>query len=343
MVAHGRWQHSHRSKPTSSNPFLMTNSARTRGRGGSALVNRFLEMMAAERGAALNSLAAYGKDLTDYEDGLAKFGATPVTAVTPHIRDYLAGLDASGLSPRSAARKLSAIRQFHIFLLSEGLAASNPAAIVESPRQPKTLPDTLNEAEVDALVNQAQKETEAAVGSARARAIRLYALVCLLAASGLRISELLGLTRRQLESVKDVLHVKGKGGRERIVPVGKKQLEAVRAHFLMQDSDEKLAGSTLAFPSRGRGGALTRQHFALELKALAQRAGLAPGRLSPHVLRHGFATRLLNHGADLRVVQQLLGHADIATTQIYTHVQSDRLEATVVQHHPLSSKRIPRR
>jgi integrase/recombinase XerD len=325
----------------------MKNSGKTEapspGRKSSALVGRFLEMMAAERGAAKNSLAAYGRDLADYSASLARDGVDFPKAETSHIRSFLSRLDGDGLSPRSVARKLSAVRQFHGFLLSEGLAAQNPALIVESPRQPKHLPETLSESEIESLVRQAHDEVSQAEGARRFKAQRLATLVTLLAASGLRVSELLGLTRRQLEAAQEFLLVKGKGGRERLVPLGKNAREAVQAHLQLLTTDEKLAPSLSAFPSRGKGGALTRQHFALELKALAGRAGVAPGRLSPHVLRHGFATRLLNHGADLRAVQQLLGHADIATTQIYTHVQGERLVAAVEQHHPLSGKRRPRR
>lgn len=315
----------------------MKSSGKSEARSHAHLIGRFLEMMAAERGAARNSLLAYGRDLDDYVTELAGAGAAPDTATTGQIRDYLARLEQRGLSARTAARRLSAIRQYHAFLHSEGFATHNPAQIVESPKQQHTLPGVLTASEIAALLATARSEAAAATGRQALKAIRLHALVELLAATGLRVSELLGLTRRQLAADTDLLVVKGKGGRERMVPVAPECRTVVNGYLAVLAS----AGtpSPWAFPSRGKTGALTRQHFALELKALAARAGVEPGRISPHVLRHGFATRLLDHGADLRAVQQMLGHADIATTQVYTHVQASRLAAAVEEFHPLARKK----
>ncbi|MBL8789952.1 MAG: tyrosine recombinase [Rhizobiales bacterium] len=299
-----------------------------------ALVSRFLEMMAAERGAARNSIAAYGRDLADYVSALARSGSTPQTASTDHIRSYLAGIEAEGLSRRTAARRLSAIRQFHAFLQSEGFTGHDPAQIVESPKQQRVLPEVLSADEISAIVRTAAGEAEAAEGKQAFKAWRLHALVSLLAATGLRVSELLGLSRRQLAAEQEFLTVRGKGGRERMVPVSPDAREVLNRYlgFLATRGEQSKA----AFPSHGKSGMLSRQHFALELKALAARAGIAADRISPHVLRHGFATRLLDHGADLRAVQQMLGHADISTTQVYTHVQASRLTRAVEDFHPLA-------
>jgi integrase/recombinase XerD len=310
----------------------MRNSARIEA---SRHVSRFLEMMAAERGAARNSLLAYARDLADYESHLATCGVPLLSSTTQSIREFLSSLDAQGIAARSAARKLSAIRQFHGFLHSEGLMQANPATIVESPRLQKPLPHTLAADEVNALVTMAAQQAAEAKGSKAFKALRLHCLVSLLSCTGLRVSELLALTRRQLSTAKDALVIKGKGGRERLVPVAP-SARAVIAAYLEALASTADAQSPHAFPSRGASGTLTRQHFALELKTLAAQAGIAPDRLSPHVLRHGFATRLLDHGADLRAVQQLLGHADISTTQIYTHVQGERLNQTVNSFHPLA-------
>jgi integrase/recombinase XerD len=307
---------------------------RSSGKTSDPLIHRFLEMMAAERGAAKNSLLAYGRDLATYVDHLARQGSTVATASTEQIRKYLAGLHAEGLTARTAARRLSAIRQFHIFLASEGLAAHNPALIVESPKLDKPLPTVLSASEISALLACAEQEASKNAGKTHLKAVRLFCLLTLLATTGLRISELVGLTRRQITADTGILTIKGKGGRERIVPLAN-QARVVLDQYLacLQDSD-----NPWAFPSWGKTGALSRQHVALELKGLAARTGISPDRISPHVLRHGFATTLLDHGADLRAVQQMLGHADISTTQIYTHVQSSRLTTTVEEFHPLSAK-----
>ncbi len=308
----------------------MTSSAKA-----DALVERFLEMMAAERGSARNSILAYGRDLKDY---VASLAVSPTKAATSDVRHYLGQLKALGLDSTSAARKLSAIRQFHGFLLSEKLSASDPTQVVESPRKVMTLPRILSGDDIAKLLKAAGQHLHETKGKPAAKAQRLYCLVTLLAVTGLRVSELLSLTLRQAQTDRDMLLVKGKGGRERMVPLATSAQTAIAA-WITARKERSGAASPWLFPSRGKSGALTRQHFALELKILAGRAGIAPDRISPHVLRHGFATTLLEHGADLRAVQQMLGHADISTTQIYTHVQSERLTATVERFHPLSKKR----
>lgn len=318
----------------------MRSSGKTSSAAASPLVNRFLEMMAAERGAAKNSLLAYGRDLTDYVTDLTRAGTNPAAATTQNIRDYLAGLETQGMASRTTARRLSAIRQLHGFLHSEGITSHNPALIVESPRLDRPLPSVLSAEEIDALLRTAASEAASAKGPQAFKAWRLCCLVTLLAATGLRVSELVGLTRRQASAEADMLIIKGKGGRERMVPVAP-EARSILNRYLTLLAERPNTDNPWAFPSHGKSGALTRQHFALELKSLATRAGIASSRISPHVLRHGFATRLLDHGVDLRAVQQMLGHADISTTQVYTHVQASRLTSTVEQFHPLSGKRPP--
>lgn len=237
----------------------------------------------------------------------------------------------------SAARKLSAIRQFHRFLHGDGLAAGNPATAIESPRTARPLPKMITPAEVERLIGAARLRLPGARGKPLARAWRLVCLLELLYATGLRVSELVGLTVQAVTVERDFILVRGKGGRERLVPVSAAARTALD-DFLAVRGAAGEAGSRWLFPSSGASGHLTRQHFALELKALAHAAGLDAGRVSPHVLRHGFASHLLEGGADLRAVQQMLGHADIATTQIYTHVQSERLREVVETHHPLAKK-----
>jgi len=299
------------------------------------LIERFLEMMSAERGAAQNTLAAYERDLSDYADFLNAKGSGLATAKPEHIKNYLAGLAEQGLKSSSAARRLSAVRQLHNFLYGEGIVKENPATAVDAPRLRRPLPKVMTEDDVTRLIEVASARIGRLKGKARVKALRLHCLLELLYASGLRVSELVGLKKQALAKASQFIMVKGKGGRERLVPVSHKASASVLAYLdaLKQEGDD---GSPWLFPSHGEEGHLTRQHFALELKSLAAEAGLSPDRISPHVLRHAFASHLLAGGADLRAVQQMLGHADIATTQIYTHVQSDRLKAAVEAHHPLS-------
>lgn len=297
------------------------------------LIDRFLEMMAAERGAAKNTLAAYRRDLEAYAEGVADLKA----AGPDDIRRHLEALDAQGLARSSAARKLSAIRQFHRFLHGDGIARDNPATAIDSPRAARPLPKMISQDDVTALVEAARARVKAAKEGQALKPLRLLCLVELLYATGLRVSELVGLTAWAAGAERDFFLVKGKGGRERLVPVSATARGAL-TDYLAALSKSGLAGSKWLFPSSGAAGHLTRQHFALELKALGREAGLDAGKLSPHVLRHGFASHLLEGGADLRAVQQMLGHADISTTQFYTHVQAERLREVVETHHPLAKK-----
>jgi integrase/recombinase XerD len=305
----------------------------------------FLDMLTAERGAAAHTVEAYTRDLADFLAFLAAKGKNAKTATADHIRAYLAGLARKGLAPTSRARKLSAIRQFFRFLLAEGLRSGDPCSAIDSPRLGRPLPKILSLAEVETLLQTAKDASEnAEEGIGRRRALRLYAALETLYATGLRVSELIGLPRNVLTADDRVLTVKGKGGRERLVPLNETAQGALQAHLAAVRADEREGKRVSAwlFPSSG-GEHLTRQRFGQELKALATAAGIEPARVSPHVLRHAFASHLLERGADLRTVQQLLGHADISTTQIYTHVIEERLRRLVEEHHPLAQARLTKR
>jgi integrase/recombinase XerD len=293
----------------------------------------FLEMMAVERGAARNTLDAYGRDLADYVRFLGDRSVTVATADGSAVRAYLSALSRRGLAASSVARRLSALRQFHRFVYLEGGRVDDPTQTVEGPRQQRPLPRLLDQAEIEALI-----------AAARARpgpaGLRLVAILELLYASGLRASELIGLPLSALGSDRRFLVVRGKGGKERLAPIGRAAGTALEAYLAARDAFVKSArGSPYVFPSRARQGHLTRQRLAQLLREVAPAAGLGPGRISPHVLRHAFASHLLAGGADLRALQLMLGHADIATTQIYTHVQGERLAAAVRAHHPLARRR----
>ncbi len=302
------------------------------------LRERFLEMMSAERGAAKNSIAAYRRDLDQWLAFLNLRGSSALKAVTQDVRDFQAEADRLGLARATAARRLSAIKQFHGFLLAEGRTTENPAAIVEGPRAAPRLPKILGRGDVSKMMDAAAAHTQTAKGLGIFRAWRLYALLTVLAATGLRVSELIALSYRAVMSGDEFLLVKGKGGRERMVPLSG-AARAVLAQYVPLLREQADGEPKYLFPSHGAQGVLTRQHFALELKSLAREAGVHADLVSPHVLRHVFASELLAAGADLRSVQQLLGHADISTTQIYTHVQAERLKDAVEQFHPLSPRR----
>jgi integrase/recombinase XerD len=310
---------------------------RSSGSNSRILIERFLEMMSAERGASANTLAAYGRDLEAYASFLAARGADPAAAEAQHLRRYLVALDAEGLKTTTAARRLSTLRQFHKFLYGEGLVKGNPAAAIDSPKLRRGLPKVLSLDEVDRLLDTAKTRISRFEGKARFRSERLYCLLELLYATGLRVSELVGLKARAVTSLGQFITVKGKGGRERVVPVSGWARTVVEA-YLASLTRARPKVSPWLFPSHGASAHLTRQHFAADLKALAREAGLDEARISPHVLRHAFASHLLAGGADLRAVQQMLGHADISTTQIYTHVQADRLKAAVETFHPLAKR-----
>ncbi len=297
----------------------------------------FLEALGAERGAAANTLAAYRRDLEHFTIWLRAAGADPERVERPEIERYLVALEAEGLSPATRARRLSAIRQFYRFALSEGWRADDPAARIGGPRPVRKLPGTLSVAEVDDLLDAARTRP----GSVAKRAQRLC-LMELLYATGLRVSELVSLPAASARGNPRMMLVTGKGGRERMVPLSDPAREALAAWLVIRDAIEaerRGAGgrpSPWLFPSRGKLGHLTRIGFYHALKELAVAAGLDPTRISPHTLRHAFATHLLANGADLRAIQQLLGHADVSTTEIYTHVLDERLKALVLQKHPLA-------
>ncbi|HEY5300127.1 MAG TPA: site-specific tyrosine recombinase XerD [Acetobacteraceae bacterium] len=273
----------------------------------------FLEMLAAERGAARNTLLAYRADLEDFA---AFAGGSLVDAGADVLQAYLAEMHRTGLSGRTAARRLSAMRQFYRFLLTENVRADDPTAAFDSPKLGRRLPKYLTEQEVEALL--------AAAGPvARAALEVLYA-------TGLRVSEVLSLRGADLAADRPVVLVRGKGGRERMVPLSEQAKAAATAMLTARKTD-----SIWLFPGRDPKRAMTRQGFALLLKQAALKGGIEPARVSPHVLRHAFASHMLAHGADLRSLQLLLGHADIATTEIYTHVEAERLRQ-VIQRHPLA-------
>jgi integrase/recombinase XerD len=293
------------------------------------LVEAFLEMMVAERGAARNTIAAYKRDLCDYLGFLAAQGSAPSRAARPDVTAYLQGLAAEGLAASSAARRLSALKQFHKFLAAEGVRRDDPTRIVAATRAARPLPKVLSIAETGRLLDRA--ELEAGEGEpAPEGARRMHVLLELLYATGMRVSELVGLTQSAVVRDAGYLTVRGKGNKERIVPVTDRARRAIRLWT------ETLPEGTWLFPASGTAGHLSRQVFARDLKGLAARAGIASARISPHVLRHAFASHLLSGGADLRVVQTLLGHADIATTQIYTHVLDETLRDLVETRHPLA-------
>jgi integrase/recombinase XerD len=310
------------------------------------LVDLFLDMIAAERGAARNTLEAYRRDLDDYCEALAERGKDPASAGTEDVLAFLEALAARGAKPTTSARRLSAVRQFHKFLYAESHRGEDPTTVVSGPKRGRPLPKILSVEEVDRLLATAGEglQDEARPWAERWRAARLHALLELLYGTGLRVSELVALprsaARAQAGQEDGLIVVKGKGGRERLVPLSRPVRRAIALYQAILA--EKPAGRSRAapspwlFPADSGSGHLTRQAFARDLKALAGAAGIAGHRVSPHVLRHAFASHLLHNGADLRIVQELLGHADIATTQIYTHVLDERVKAMVRDLHPLN-------
>lgn len=301
------------------------------------LIELFLDMLTAERGASGNTLDAYRRDLGGYALFLRARNSSVANAATDNVRGYLAELAKRGLAPASSARKLSAIRQLHRFLYAEGKRGDDPAAVLEGPRRGRPLPKILSVDEVTKLF-EAAHAAATATGITRAEVLRVSRLVCLLEvlyASGLRVSELIALPAAAARAEGDSIIVRGKGNKERMVPLGKAARNAMRAYLKLL-SESKSGGTRWLFPSFGASGHVTRQHVARELKALAAAAGIDARKMSPHVLRHAFASHLLANGADLRVVQALLGHADISTTQIYTHVLDERLKSMVRDLHPLA-------
>jgi integrase/recombinase XerD len=300
-------------------------------------IELFLDMLAAERGASANTLDAYRRDLAGFAADLSAAGRSVASASSDDLRVHLVRLTARGLATASVARRLSAIRQLYRFLYSEGHRADDPAAVLEGPKRGRNLPKVLSVKQVDDLLDAARTLMNAETLPERLRAARLVCLIEVLYATGLRVSELVALPEAAARRDQRMLVVRGKGGRERLVPLNDAAKRTI-ADYLALRAEAKLDKSKWLFPSFGESGHLSRQHFARELKSLAAAAGLRPALVSPHVLRHACASHLLQNGADLRVVQTLLGHADISTTQIYTHVLEERLKSMVRDLHPLAEK-----
>jgi integrase/recombinase XerD len=303
-----------------------------------SLTELFLDMLAAERGAGVNTLSAYRRDLEDLSSQLSDNGKTLAKADTDDLRAWLDDLTQRGFKSSSVARRLSAVRQFYKFLYAEGHRRDDPAAVLEGPRRALTLPKTLSIADVDRLLEQAHDDADDPKRSAaeRLRASRLACLLEVLYATGLRVSELVTLPVSAARQDVRMLVVRGKGDKERLVPLNDSAKRAMAEYLRLLTARPGKAESKWLFPSFGESGHLTRQHFARDLKGLAAKAGLSASQVSPHVMRHAFASHLLHNGADLRVVQTLLGHADISTTQIYTHVLEERLKSLVRDLHPLT-------
>lgn len=308
------------------------------------LIELFLDMQAAERGAGENTLAAYRNDLADLSSHLRAAGTSVAKADTDDLRSFLKSLDERGFAASSLARRLSATRQLYRFLYAEGKRGDDPAAVLEGPKRGKTLPKVLSIAEVDTLMTQARANAENAEQpkAVRLRAARLLCLLEVVYATGLRVSELVALPASAARPQQQMLVVRGKGDKERLVPLNAAAKRAMSEYLALRSEAGREAKKDITskwlFPSFGEQGHITRQHFARELKTLGAACGISPSQLSPHVLRHAFASHLLHNGADLRVVQTLLGHADISTTQIYTHVLEERLKSLVRDLHPLGDE-----
>ena len=298
------------------------------------LLENFFDMMSAERGASRNTLDAYARDLAELSATLAKRKTDFRAATREDIKHYFAGLSASGTAHSSQARKLSALRQFFVFLYSEGIRKDDPTSSIEAPRRKRPLPKILSPEDVIKLIETASEDDTS-------EAIRLTAMLEILYAAGLRVSELVSLPLSSAKTKNGYIYVRGKGNKERIAPLNKSARAAIKAYLDVRDEflpkgSARAKAEKFLFPSRGADAHLTRRRCHQMLKELALKANIDPDKLSPHVLRHAFATHLVEGGADLRSVQTMLGHADISTTQIYTHVASDRLQAVMASAHPLS-------
>ena len=318
-----------------------------RGHVKPVIIDRFLDMLSAERGASANTLDAYSRDLANFASFVHKRDRALELAATDDITNFIAMMVEEGLAASSRARRLSALKQFFRFLVAEGIRADDPAGIIGGPKREAALPKTLTVDEVDLLLAAARRKVEESRNGQRAKALRLYCLLEILYATGMRVSELVALPRSALIGDERTLTIKGKGGRQRMVPLNPAAQDALVLY--LRERDAAMAGeggygaglnvgSVWLFPSWGQQGHLTRQRLAQELKLLAAQAGIEQSRVSPHVLRHAFASHMLERGADLRVVQKLLGHADISTTQVYTHVREGHLRKIVHEHHPLSER-----
>jgi integrase/recombinase XerD len=303
------------------------------------LIETFLEAIASERAASGNTIEAYRRDLEDYTAFLAERGADALKASSDDARAFIAYRASVGLKPSSLARQLSSVRQFHKHLYLEGARADDPTMAIEGPRRGRALPKVLSMAEVDKLLAVAREglQGEGRSEAERLKTARLSCLIELLYASGLRVSELLSLPKSAARAREALVAIRGKGGKERLVPISEPARAAIQLYrAMLEERAPAAATGPWLFPAESESGHLTRQAFARELKTAAAAAGIATARISPHVLRHAFASHLLQNGADLRVVQDLLGHADISTTQIYTHVLDERAKAMVRDLHPLA-------
>ena len=304
-------------------------------------VEAFLEMMSAERGAAANTLSSYERDLDDLHGFLNGKGVRLLEAASADLSAYLSSLAAQGFKPSSQARRLAAMRQFYKFLYAEGLRTDDPTGVLDAPKKGRALPKTMGVDEVGRLLEQAEAEAQDPAPGQLQR-LRMLALLELLYATGMRVSELVSLPARVLDQDGRFLMIRGKGNKERLVPLSQSAIAALKLYGRMlaaeNDAAKVLQESPWLFPAASKEGYLPRQVFARDLKNLAIRAGLTPSMISPHVMRHAFASHLLANGADLRVVQELLGHSDISTTQIYTHVLEERLQQLVQTHHPLAKQ-----
>jgi integrase/recombinase XerD len=302
------------------------------------LVESFLEMMSAERGVSTNTMDAYRRDLERYCTNLAKTGISAKQVQPDQIRAFLYSIANEGLAAASQARILSCLRQFHKFLYSEGLRSEDPTSSIDAPKPQRSLPKILSVGEVDQLIGLVESSiTIAKKGSFKhLKAMRLNALLETLYATGMRVSELVGLPIGAGKTDGRFLMITGKGDKERLVPLSNRAKLAMMAYVAEMEADPAFLKQRFLFPAQSKEGHFTRQAFARDLKEVAIKAGIAPSRVSPHVLRHAFASHLLQNGADLRAVQALLGHSDISTTQIYTHVLDERMRELVEQHHPLA-------
>ena len=305
-------------------------------RDGDRWISAFLEAQAAELGAATNTLLAYGRDLKDFADWLQ--GRSDFAGATrDDVEAYLIHCDAQGLAKSTRARRLSAIRQLYRFAFEEGWRSDNPAIEINGPGRDQRLPKILSVEEVDRLLQAARQ-----MGRSREDRVRNTCLMELLYATGMRVSELVSLPVSAARGDPRMLLIMGKGGKERMVPLSPPARSAMTLWLALRDTTQEAArikgkpGSKYLFPSTGRLGHLTRHRFYLLIKDMAVHAGISPEKVTPHTLRHAFATHLLANGADLRAIQTLLGHADVATTEIYTHVLDERLTALVMDHHPLA-------
>jgi integrase/recombinase XerD len=305
------------------------------------LIVGFLEALASEHGASANTIEAYRRDLLDYEGYLVEQGTDALKAGAAHVRAYLSRRGATGLSAASLARRLSAIRQFHKHLYAEGRRRDDPTLAIEGPRRARPLPKMLTVDEVDRLIVTAREGLDAPERPLRERlaAARLAAVIEVIYASGLRVSEVLSLPKSAARLKEPFLTVRGKGGKERLAILSDPARAAMTAYrALLNEAAPGAATSPWLFPADSASGHMTRQAFGRDLKVGASAAGIPAARVSPHVLRHAFASHLLQNGADLRVVQDLLGHADISTTQIYTHVLDERAKAMVRDLHPMNDE-----